>query len=123
MTKPWIELAAVSDDAIPAQLGVFQLADAELDVVYIGYAGGRQLFGMRTAVAGALDRLAAAGVEAAQLRYELTHAYLSRWEELLMVHHHDHGQLPIANPASDHPGGTLTPSGTGPSGPIPPTSG
>ena len=98
MSKPWISLTSADIGAVPAQLGVFELADAEGEVVYIGYAGGRELFGLRSALDAAM---AADGPRAVSFRYELTHGYLTRWEELLMVHQAQHGRLPAGN--QDHP--------------------
>ena len=41
LEKPWIELTAETVQALPGQLGVYQLADAAGGVVYIGFGGGR----------------------------------------------------------------------------------
>ncbi len=94
MDKPWRELTAANVAALGAELGVYQLADAEGRIVRIGYAGGRTLFGLRSELAAALE----AG-EAARFRTEVTAQYLSRYEELLMVHAADHGALPVGNAA------------------------
>ena len=48
LEKPWIALTPEAVKALPGQLGVYQLADAEGRVVYIGFAGGRSLFGLRS---------------------------------------------------------------------------
>ncbi len=105
LTKPWLDLASIDDDELPAQLGVFQLGDVGGDVLYIGYAGGRDPFGLRTAIGAA--RATAAG--ASKLRFEVTHGYLSRWEELMMIHHHDHGRFPPGNDDGQQPKGRLWP--------------
>ena len=55
LEKPWIELTAEAVKALPGQLGVYQLAEAEGRVVYIGYAGGRSLFGLRSELERALE--------------------------------------------------------------------
>ena len=94
LDKPWTPLGAEAVQRLPGQLGVFQLADAEGRVLHIGYAGGRTLFGLRSELQAAL----AAG-EAAKFRTEVTAQYLSRYEELLMVHAADHGALPPGNAA------------------------
>jgi hypothetical protein len=94
LTKPWQALTADAVRALPGQLGVYQLADAEGRVLYIGYAGGRSLFGLRSAVEEARTRL---GAVAARFRYEVNQQYMSRYEELLMLHVADHGALPAAN--------------------------
>ena len=103
LTKPWRDLAAVSSRELPGQLGVYQLANAAGEVVYIGYAGGRELFGLRSALERHRD-LAAAGVAngAVLFRYEVNMQYQSRYRELLMLHKADNGALPIGN-LDDHP--------------------
>ncbi len=112
LTKPWIPLDGPDRDGLPAQLGVFQLGDAEGRVLYVGYAGGREPFGIRTALASAADRAELEGWgPPVVFRHELTHGYLSRWEELLMVHVHDHGDLPVGNQERDRPAGRLAPDG------------
>jgi hypothetical protein len=94
LDKPWQNLTAANVAALDAELGVFQLGDAEGRVVRIGYAGGRTLFGLRSELEAAL----AAG-EGASFRTEVTAQYLSRYEELLMVHKADFGALPPGNAA------------------------
>ena len=94
LEKPWRELTAANVAALGAELGVYQLADAEGRVLRIGYAGGRTLFGLRSELGAAL----AAG-EAAKFRTEVTAGYMSRYDELLMVHKADHGELPPGNTA------------------------
>ena len=84
---------------LPGQLGVYQLASASGEVLYIGYAGGRELFGLR----GALERHRDLATEGAVLfRYEVNMQYQSRYRELLMLHKADNGALPIGN-RDDHP--------------------
>jgi hypothetical protein len=94
LDKPWRALTQANVAALAAELGVYQLGDAEGRVVRIGYAGGRTLFGLRSELSAAL----AAG-EAAKFRTEVTAQYLSRYEELLMVHVADFGALPPGNGA------------------------
>ena len=94
LEKPWRDLTPANVAALAGELGVYQLADAEGRIVRIGYAGGRTLFGLRSELQAALD----AG-EAAKFRTEVTAQYLSRYEELLMVHQADHGSLPPGNAA------------------------
>ncbi len=91
LDKPWEPLTAETVDALPAQLGVFHVADPEGTVLTVGYAGALDLFGMRTALQREIDRH---GGAATQFRYEFTSNYRSRWDELLMLHIHDHGELP-----------------------------
>ncbi len=104
ITKPWMALTADAIGAVPAQLGVFEIADADGVVEKIGYAGGTEMFGLRSA----LDRELEAHADPAQFRVELTHGYLTRWEELLMVHQAQHGRLPVGNADHVHKIGRLT---------------
>jgi hypothetical protein len=100
MSKPWIALTADAVSALPGQLGVYQLADEHERIVYIGFAGGLSLFGLR----GELERaLAERPCSAARFRYEVNQQYTSRYLELLMLHVADHGTLPLANRASPPP--------------------
>jgi len=100
MEKPWIELTPEAVKALPGQLGVYQLADAEARVVYIGFAGGRSLFGLRSELERALRERPAG---AARFRVEVNQQYTSRYQELLMLHVADHGSLPAANAADPPP--------------------
>jgi len=105
LEKPWRDLTAENVAALRGELGVYQLADSDGGVLRIGYAGGRTLFGLRSELEAALK----AG-EAARFRTEVTSNYLSRYEELLMVHKADHGALPPGNTAaSDRRLGRLNP--------------
>ena len=63
-------------------------------MIRIGYAGGKSLFGLR----GEIERV----VETRQgrpalFRCEVNMQYMSRYQELLMVHLADHGRLPREN--------------------------
>ena len=91
LDKPWQPLAAAKD--LPGQLGAFQLADADQRVLYVGYAGGRSKFGLRSAVIAAGNEVA----NASQCRGVITSASLTRYRELLMAHVADYGELPAAN--------------------------
>lgn len=77
---------------LPGHMGVFELADDEGKVIYIGYAGGRSLFGLRGEL-GTLLRHS----KATLFRFEVNTAYLTRYQELLMVFMADHGRLPAEN--------------------------
>ena len=94
LDKPWRPLNADTVADLRGELGVYQLGDADGRVVRIGYAGGRSLFGLRGELGAAL-----AADEAARFRVEVTAQYLSRYEELLMVHKADFGELPPGNAA------------------------
>ncbi|HEV2365280.1 MAG TPA: hypothetical protein VGS12_13915 [Caulobacteraceae bacterium] len=92
LEKPWRDLTAANVAELAAELGVYQLADAAGAVRRIGYAGARSLFGLRSELQSAL-----AENRYARFRTEVTSAYLSRFEELLMVHLADNGELPDGN--------------------------
>ena len=92
LAKPWRPLSEIG--SLPGQLGVFELCDDNEQVLLVGAAGGRSLFGLRSAVAEA----AAEVPQASGFRVEVTTAYLTRYRELLMGHVAAHGHLPPANP-------------------------
>jgi len=92
LDKPWIPLDSEHVALVPGQLGVFQLADASGSVVYVGYAGGRSLFGLRSELS---VRIGAAST----FRYEVNMQYQTRYRELLMLHQGANGALPIMNQA------------------------
>ena len=89
LNKPWMDAAAAMQQ-LHGQMGVFELADANGRVIFVGYAGGASLFGLHGEVARAFE----ANPEACGVRVEVTTAYLSRYRELLMAHAADHGELP-----------------------------
>lgn len=93
MEKPWLPLDADAVEALSGDLGVYQVADGAGTVVYIGYAGGRSLWGLR----GALQEQLAERGEGFNFRVEVNQQYLSRWEELLKIHKGDHGTVPSGN--------------------------
>ncbi len=92
--KPWRPLEAEAVARLPGQLGVYQIADAAGGVLYIGYAGGRSLYGLRGVLRQEADE---PRPDAAQFRVEITMQYMSRHAELLMLHVADHGELPPEN--------------------------
>ena len=99
LEKPWIALTPEAVKALPGQLGVYQLADAEGVIVYIGFAGGRSLFGLRSELERALKERPGG---ATRFRTEVNQQYTSRHLELLMLHVADYGVFPVAN-AADPP--------------------
>ncbi len=108
--KPWRELTDRTVAALPGQLGVFQIADGDDTVIFIGMAGGRSLFGLRSLLGEELARRPAG----AQFRYEVNQQYWSRYRELLMLHIADHGEPPMGNIDSLPAGlGRLSPAGRG----------
>jgi len=92
MDKPWLELTPDVVAKLPGQLGVYQLADVAGQVRYIGYAGGKSQFGLRSEVGKHVGRDGLC-----QFRYEVNQQYLTRWQELLMLHAADHGDVPELN--------------------------
>jgi hypothetical protein len=107
LDKPWEPLSPENVASLSAQLGVFHVADDEGKVLTVGYAGARDLFGMRTALEREMERH---GSAATHFRYEFTSNYMSRWDELLMLHLHDHGGLPPHQADEADRVGRLSPS-------------
>ena len=101
LEKAWEPIAAVlagnARSPLHGEMGIYQLADADGNVVFIGYAGGASPFGLRGEIS-AFERHAP---EAVSVRFEITTAYLSRYQELLMLHVADHGELPRCNSAQN----------------------
>ena len=108
MTKPWTPLEPEAVKKLSGQLGVYQLADTQGTVVFVGFAGGRSLFGLRGEVEKAMaERIGGA----TQFRVEVNQQYTTRYQELLMVHVHDHGEVPAGNKGKPLPSlGRLSPS-------------
>lgn len=87
---------------LSAQLGVYEIVEADQTVRY-GKAGGNEPFGMRSALTAEM-----AGRSAASFRCEFTHAYMTRWHELLMLHAAEHGSVPAGNAADAYKIGRLS---------------
>ena len=94
LEKPWRALEESEVSRLPAQLGVYQIAEPDGEIVRIGYAGGKSLFGLRGEIAA---HAAARGGRPGLFRCEVTMQYMSRYQELLMVHVAEHGRLPREN--------------------------
>ncbi|MBN9535918.1 MAG: hypothetical protein BGN99_04930 [Alphaproteobacteria bacterium 65-37] len=111
LDKPWRPLAAPEIARLPGQLGVYQIADATGTILFIGQAGARSTFGLRSE----LQRELAERGAGCQFRVEVNMQYRSRWFELLMVHKADHGALPPDNARNPPPNlGRLSPSSSSP---------
>jgi len=113
--KPWSAWDdAVSSRTIPGAMGVYELADEDQNLLYIGKAGGRSPFGIRGELFrhfSTPDRLAqenwvhpnmgqnlpSLAGKARYFRYEVNHQYYSRWIELLTRFKEDYETLPQAN--------------------------
>jgi len=107
LDKPWQKLTAETALRLPGQLGVYQVADAQGTVLYIGQAGTRSPFGLRSE----LQREHKERGDGCQFRVEVNQQYRSRWFELLMLHQADHGSLPIDNAKDPPPNlGRLSPA-------------
>lgn len=107
LDKPWRPLTAEDVASLPGQLGVYQIADAGGIIVYIGQAGARSAFGLRSE----LQRELAERGPGCRFRVEVNMQYRSRWFELLMVHQADHGSLPSDNARNPPPNlGRLSPA-------------
>ena len=107
LDKPWKPLTAETAARLPGQLGVYQIADDKGQVLFIGQAGARSPFGLRSE----LLREAQEREAGCQFRVEVNQQYRTRWFELLMVHKADHGSLPIDNANNPPPAlGRLSPN-------------
>ncbi|MBI3197566.1 MAG: hypothetical protein HYZ40_08650 [Rhodospirillales bacterium] len=107
LDKPWRPLSVEEATRLPGQLGVYQVADAAGTVLFIGHAGGRSPFGLRSE----LQREASERGPGHQFRVEVNQQYRSRWFELLMVYKADHGSLPADNAKNPPPNlGRLSPA-------------
>jgi hypothetical protein len=93
MRREWQPLDAAAIGKLPAQVGVYEIADAK-QTLLIACAGGRSLFGLR----GELERELRERGAGFRFRWETTSTYLSRRDELLMLCLGDSGRLPPDNP-------------------------
>jgi len=94
MDKPWMPLDEEALKIVASHLGVYQLANAAGEIVYIGVADARTLFGLKGELRKAI---AAPPAGATQFRVEVNMAYRTRHAELLQAYQYDHGALPVAN--------------------------
>ena len=94
LDKPWIEFSKESIDGVTGHLGVYQLANAGKEIIYIGIAGARSRFGLR----GELQKwLELDDIAISFFRLEVTMAYKTRHVELLQIFLHDFKRLPLSN--------------------------
>ena len=100
INKAWSDCAALNPRGLPGTVGVYELADAQGEVIFIGYAGGRALMGLRGEIAahcGGKETFDVTRSRVARFRYEVTASYLTRWLELLARYRQDTGVLPPGN--------------------------
>ena len=94
LDKPWIEFSKQSIDKVTGHLGVYQIANAGKEIIYIGVADARSCFGLR----GELQKwLELDDIAISFFRLEVTMAYKTRHAELLQIFLHDFERLPLAN--------------------------
>lgn len=106
INKPWLRYAELRPRDLPGTVGVYELGTEEGETLYIGYAGGRSLFGLRGEIGahfsdGELNP--ALQGRLSLVRYEVTTNYLVRHVELLSRYREDAGRLPAGNEASREP--------------------
>ena len=107
LDKAWQPLTAEAAARLSGQLGVYQVADDKGAILFIGQAGARSPFGLRSE----LQREFAERGAGCQFRVEVNQQYRTRWFELLMVHQADHGSLPTDNAKNPPPAlGRISPS-------------
>lgn len=95
LDKPWLPLTAEGVKHLAGHLGVYQLANDAGEIVYIGVAGGRSLFGLKGELQ---EKLKDPPAGATLFRVEVNMAYFTRHKELLGAYRNDHGgDLPVAN--------------------------
>ena len=103
LEKPWRKLVQEELGSVHGQMGVFQLANADHEIIFIGFAGGRSLFGLKGELQEHLG-------SADSFRLEITTAYKTGHQERLMVHLAGHGHYPALNTAEETRGlGRLSP--------------
>ena len=109
MQSAWLALDEEHVAEIGGYMGVYEIASADGDVVKIGFAGGRSVFGLRGELQRELRELREPSGDGVSFRCEVTTAYLSRYKELLMVHVADHGAVPAGNASALEGIGRLSP--------------
>jgi hypothetical protein len=107
MHAAWQPLDEEHVAEVGGHMGVYELASAQGEVVFVGFAGGRSAFGLGGELRGRLRATDGRGVA---FRCEITTAYLSRYQELLMVHVADHESVPVENVPNCPELGRLSPA-------------
>ena len=91
--KPWQTPDKAALRAIPGVLGVYEIADADGRLLLIGFAGGREPFGLRSKIGDHFsdDELnPVLREQAAQFRWESNQQYTTRRLEMLMRYLDEH---------------------------------
>lgn len=101
LNKGWTDYNNESEPKLPATLGVYELGDADGNIVYIGLAGAKSRFGLRGEIVTRVGQGDVLGIRPVKYRYEINMAYMTRFVELLEKHVDSFGVLP---PGNDQPG-------------------
>ncbi len=104
INKPWETYDPAKYRDYSGSYGIYELADENHEIIYVGMAGGQSIYGLRGKIAGHFSPNESNPVireRARYFRYEITNMYLSRLVEVLGRYREEHGQLPDANEASD----------------------
>jgi hypothetical protein len=101
----WTRLTTEAARAAGCYLGTYRLRNDQDEIVYIGYAGSRAAFGLR----GLLEEHLRSATEPLWFTTDVTSSYLTRYQELLMLHRFEHGGLPRYNRENIDRIGRLTP--------------
>jgi hypothetical protein len=107
MSSAWQKLSALEVAGVGGYMGVYEVCTLDGEVVRVGYAGGQSRFGLRGELASQLELY---GENCALMRVEITSSYLSRYQELVAVHLHDHGRMPRDNDDDPSRFGVVTPN-------------
>lgn len=105
MHNAWQEPTPDALAAVPAVVGVYEIADADGRLLYIGQAGGREPFGLRSRIRSHFEPGEANHVlreQGARFRWQSNQQYTTARLERLMFYARDHdGALPPAHAAGD----------------------
>ena len=94
LEKSWTDLNALNVAQVSGHLGVYELANKNSEIVYIGVADATSSFGLREKLEGELRK---PRYGARQFRIEINMAYRTRYTELLQVFFYDRNRLPAGN--------------------------
>ena len=92
LEKPWIPCERLNE-VLAGHMGVFQLANDNDQIIFIGFAGGKSPGGLKHEVAKMLTTT----LDAESFRYEITTSYWSRFKELMALHWAEHKSNPQLN--------------------------